>query len=441
MDQKPHKSEQIAMSHESISESSTPVKKPHIQATKHLDSNFMSPTPESTDKALFIRSKKEPAILSDKHKILSDLFNSMTTSLRLLNLHKKLPTFKNLCLQVEKLTGRKFSYMHLAQMKFILPEAIQTDKILLHNNKTLTMEPDIKVKLLFDVVEGHTEHSDHIALCITFSDRLLKFVCTHSEGCDVPEAELPEPFNQKEIKITNVDSISEKEKLQNVEESEIINPPSHLDPSFSRHFTKKENEDTIAEKEGSYLDPVKVKHESTFEPVVNECTPMKPPLLHDRISVLTPDLSTPKRSMATEDNNLKNMASQKEMGSSVIAKKSLNFSNLDNEVVVFEEKAVSVSVPSGKYEEKSCLSDCDLVETIYNIFLSANFSSITKSELSHKILVNNFDIIENGEIEDQIDDLVKKVPDWISKKVASSGDLLYNINKGLDLKSVTEKLM
>lgn len=437
MDQKSHKGEQTAMPHQSMlpmadkssSESSTPIKKLHIQATKHLDANFTSPTPEKTDESFNIRSKKEPAKLPEKYSILSDLFNRMTTSLRLLNLRKQLPTFQNIRSQVEKLTGRKFSYKHLAQIKFVLPEAIQTDKILLHNNKTLTMEPDIKVTLLFDVVEGHIEHSSYIALCHTFSSRLLKFVNTHSEDCDVPEAELPEPFNQKEI-TTKTLTLMETVTLPNVEEHEILNP-SHLEPSFIRHFVKKEKEDTTSEKEiglSSCLDTV--KHEKIFE-VVNGVTLVKPPLLNAE----TPDLSTPKRSVPTEDNK----DSQKVMESNIFAKRSLKFSDDDYEGGLMEEKSISGSVPCEKAQENSCLSD--LIETIYNIFLSAKSCSITKSELVHKILVNNFDIIENGEIEDQIDVLVNKVPDWISKKVAPSGDLLYNINKGLDLKSVTGKVM
>nr|GEX59873.1 CDT1-like protein a, chloroplastic [Tanacetum cinerariifolium] len=118
----------------------------------------------------------------------------------------------------------KFSYKNLAQIKFILPEAVQTEKILLHNNKTLSVEHDIKVALNFDVVEGHIEHSDYMALSHAFSRRLFKLVNKHSEVFDVPEAELPEPFNQREIIVSApalpVDS-------SNIAEAELLNP-SHL---------------------------------------------------------------------------------------------------------------------------------------------------------------------------------------------------------------------
>ncbi|KAJ9545854.1 hypothetical protein OSB04_025561 [Centaurea solstitialis] len=463
----------LPVADKSCLEASTPIKKPHIHESQHLDASIATPTPQKTEETLNIRCKKEPAKLPEKYGTLSEFFDRMTTSLRLLNLRKQLPTFQNICRQVETLTKRKFSYRHLAQIKFIFPEAVQADKILLHNKKTLSMEPDIKVTLLFDVIEGHIEHSPYIALCHTFFNRLTKFVNTHPEGCDVPEAELPEPFNQKEITVSanSLPVDSSVETLPNTDEAELLNP-SHLHPSFSRHFSRTDVEesaktellptpvspssvtsDTTNDKDigfSSCLDSV--KQEEALK-VVNEDTPMKPRLVLDKITIDTPDLSTPKRSVPTE-NKIKSVASQKEMASNLVAKRSLDFSFGDDEGELLEEKTtcdrkvedatsknetIAQSGLKAHQDTSSCLSD--LVETIHNIFCSAHCSSITKRELVHKILVDSFDVIESGEIEEQIELLVNKVPDWISKKVDPCGDFLYIINKGSDLKSIAERLM
>lgn len=76
---------------------------------------------------------------------------------------------------------RKFTYSHLAQIKYILPEAIQIEKILVHDKKTLCMKPDMKIGLLFDVVKGHSEQSDFLALLQLFASRLLSFLIKHPQ--------------------------------------------------------------------------------------------------------------------------------------------------------------------------------------------------------------------------------------------------------------------
>ncbi|KAI3681310.1 hypothetical protein L6452_36100 [Arctium lappa] len=306
-------------------EASTPVKKLHIHASQHLDANFVTPTPEKTDETLNVRCKKEPAKLLEK----------------LLNLRKQLPTFQNICRQVETLTKREFSYRRLAQIKFIFPEVVQADKILLHNKKTLSMEPDIKVTLLIDVIEGHVEHSLYIALWHTFSI-----------GSSSLSIHIQRHFSRKDVEESTKTELS----------------PLPVSPSSITSNTTNNKE--IDFSPCSDL----VKHDKVLQ-VANEDTPMKPPLVLDEITIETPDLSTPKRSIPTK-NKLKSVVSQKGMASNLFAKRSLDFSTADDE----------------------------------------------------------------GEIEKQIELLVNKVPDWISKKVDPCGDFLYNINRGSDLKPVTERL-
>ncbi|XP_071728575.1 CDT1-like protein b [Rutidosis leptorrhynchoides] len=461
------------------SESFTPVKKLHDDGMQLLDISLVSPTPEKTNETVNMRSKKEPVQLPEKYELLSELFNCMITSVRLLNLQKQLPIFRNICRQVEILTERKFTYKNLAQIKFIIPEAVQTDRILLHNKKTLCMEPDIKVTLLFDVVEGHVEHSAYLALSRLFSSKLSKFVNTHSEDSDVPVAELPDPFNQRETTVS-VNLLPATKESANVNEAELLNP-SILPPSFKRHFSvKAAKESAKTDLLPSPLAPSSLESDTTINTkVTNEDTPMKIPSILGEMSIVTPDLSTPKRSVPTEDKQ-KSVLTQKPIASSLFAKRFLDFSN--DEDVCLEKKMVHVDilfwpiglvgnlcrsswfkeVESGTIAEgKSCntskndvitqsglklqqdISGClsALAKTMYNIFQSANRSLITKRELVYKILVNNIDIEETVEIEEQIELLVKKVPDWISKKDDPSGDYLYNINRGLDLKSITERLL
>ncbi|KAJ7970140.1 CDT1-like protein a, chloroplastic [Quillaja saponaria] len=87
--------------------------------------------------------------------------------------------------------------MHLAQMKYILPEALNIDKILIPDKKTLFMKPDMKITLLFEVVEGHSEESAYRALQQVFISRLSEFFHEHPEATNVPEALLPEPFGKQ----------------------------------------------------------------------------------------------------------------------------------------------------------------------------------------------------------------------------------------------------
>nr|GEY83767.1 hypothetical protein [Tanacetum cinerariifolium] len=106
----------------------------------------------------------------------------------------------------------------------------------------------------------------------------------------------------------------------------------------------------------------------------------------------------------------------------------------------FNQREITVSAPALPVEdtEKGVIaqsglkpfqptSDCltDIVKTIHNISRSIQCSFITQSELVYKILVNNLDIVEREEIEEHLEVLVNKVPDWITK----------SFNKGMDLKS------
>ncbi|KAL3835320.1 hypothetical protein ACJIZ3_010056 [Penstemon smallii] len=424
-----------------VQSSSKSPKKEGIIETHHLEEEtFSSPTPAKTKEPSRCQRKSEIVELPEKYGNLLDFFNRMSSSLRLLNLRKKTPTFQNISSQVEILTERKFSFKHLAQMKHILPEAIQVDKILLHDEQTKCMIPDMKVALVFDIVEGHCEESVFVALSNLFSSRLREFCISHDEDSDVPEAVLPEPFNQRNI------TIKEEPTFHNLSatcETEILNP-SHFPPSFKRHFNHKAiasgteqsdlpsdikfasvaNEDN--EKSRTFLN-------SSSEASEYEKTPIKLPSKSGSILVETSVQSTPARpispkaSVLTCEDDKKSTANQISQQPTTTVKKSLDFSSMSNEDTTISHKKTSV-----------CSSD--LVLLIHQIFKSVKFSPITKQELVQKIIMYDCEIDEQSEVETQMEHLEKLVPDWFFKKLAPSGDFLYNVKKVSDLNSICERI-
>uniref|UniRef100_A0ACD5TNN8 Uncharacterized protein n=1 Tax=Avena sativa TaxID=4498 RepID=A0ACD5TNN8_AVESA len=138
--------------------------------------------------------------LLEKHKNLLNLFNRMDSSIRLLRLRKKLTTFKNIATQVEVLAKRKFLYTHLAQMKHLFPEAIQINRVLLHDEKSTCMYADMEITLAMDSVECNNPHeSPAMAICEAFRSKLLCFLESPHKVIDIPKATLPEPFNREEL--------------------------------------------------------------------------------------------------------------------------------------------------------------------------------------------------------------------------------------------------
>jgi len=79
---------------------------------------------------------------------------------------------------------RRFTYSHLAQLKYIMPEAIVINKILLRDDITCCMKPDLQVNLVVGAVEsvkkqkGETAYS---ALRRIFRQRLVDFFRDHPE--------------------------------------------------------------------------------------------------------------------------------------------------------------------------------------------------------------------------------------------------------------------
>ncbi|KAL0417354.1 UNVERIFIED_CONTAM: CDT1-like protein a, chloroplastic [Sesamum latifolium] len=304
---------------EKLKISSISPHKERIVEINDVEEDFSSPTPVKTKEPSRIKSKEELAELPEKYCTLLEIFNRMTSSLRLLGLRKRTPSFQNISIQVEILTGRKFLYIHLGQIKYILPEAVQIDKILVHDEKTKCMKSDMKITLVCDVVKDHQEESEFVALSNLFTSRLRDFYITHPEGCGVPEAALPEPFSSRSISI-NGDSISADSSV--LSETEILNS-SHLPPSFKRHFhqkaaaTEMEKTDILS----SVKSACEVNGRDGWRV---QSTPM--------------GSISPTRSVLTCEDETKTTASQTSKQSTSAAKKSLDFYGMDGEDTIFSQK-------------------------------------------------------------------------------------------------------
>ncbi|XP_011035404.1 PREDICTED: CDT1-like protein b [Populus euphratica] len=522
-----------------------------IETRKSLEASmFASQTPAKTNEPLHAKFREGELEILERYKTIVELFDSMNCSLRLLVMRKKSPAFQNIAAQVKVLTQRKFSYGHLARIKYLLPEAIQMDKILVHDKKSLCMKPDIKIGVLFDVVEGHDEESDFIALRQVFASRLVDYFIKHPEACDIPQAILPGPFNQSKEAASEekagdhsmavfcepFNEISEtiapepmitdqsREYLPAAIESQMLSAPSHLCPSFNRHFSRKtfseekvqllaspvpasvspsgdlHNEHLNEARTGEFpefcskfnfrtnLDiksgqsrQLCIPHSksTSFNPLPSQ--PINPEVSADvytstspkckpdssagKLLLETPAQSTPRRAMHSSDDKHKDTTGQKQTLSCKPAKRVLDFSYMEADKGASEYyeflhdssaqplagsssllKKVEGSLGHSSVDQKTCQSDTvhqqmsiqlpDLVSLVHHIFQSVNFSPITKEELVHKIILDSLDIVDRREVEEQIGILEKRVPDWICRLPAPSGDVLYKIKKMSDLDTV-----
>ena len=76
---------------------------------------------------------------------------------------------------------RRFSYGNLAQLKYILPEAIVIKKVMMLDERTSCMKPDLHVTLNVDGIENSESESGHSHLRKIFRSRLSDFAKAHPE--------------------------------------------------------------------------------------------------------------------------------------------------------------------------------------------------------------------------------------------------------------------
>ncbi|XP_058208425.1 CDT1-like protein a, chloroplastic isoform X2 [Rhododendron vialii] len=168
---------------------------------------------------------------------LGKFFDSLDSSIRLLRLKGSTSTYTNIRPKIEYLTDRRFSYAHLAQLKFLLPNVIEIKKVLIHDEQTSCMKPDLHVTLNVYAIKDEEQlkpTSWNSQMRNVFHARLLDFFKAHPEG-EVPEAALPEPFNQSKQDVALNSSFGETSTAVLAESQPAR--ASHLSQSFRKHLS------------------------------------------------------------------------------------------------------------------------------------------------------------------------------------------------------------
>ncbi|XP_073144445.1 CDT1-like protein a, chloroplastic [Henckelia pumila] len=207
-----------------------------------------------SESAAAVKKKKKSADgeikLPEKYELLDNFFNSLDSSIRLLQLKRSATLFTNVRPQVETLTDRRFTHSHLAQMKFIMPDVIEIEKALRRDERTSCIKPDLRITLNVKAIgNGSNAKSDSRnvqQLRKVFRARLVEFYKSYPEGDDVPEDELPEPFNRwKEDYSRNLVCASVSSSTSETPGAELLfgDPAnaSYRSLSFRRSFTPRDS--------------------------------------------------------------------------------------------------------------------------------------------------------------------------------------------------------
>ncbi|XVF32413.1 hypothetical protein REPUB_Repub17cG0080300 [Reevesia pubescens] len=186
----------VALSVQEIRQVAQTRRKPPTDQVKSArKQTFSTPTESSPPKTSGDCLDKLP----EKYEILCEFFYSLDSAIRLLRLKGSMQTFTNISPKIEYLTDRRFSYGHLAQLKHILPEAIEIKRAMIFDEKTSCMKPDLHVSIIVDAIDfGDKSKSEtkNLKLRKVFRARLTNYLKAHPEVDEIPEEDLPEPFNR-----------------------------------------------------------------------------------------------------------------------------------------------------------------------------------------------------------------------------------------------------
>ncbi|XP_020579631.1 CDT1-like protein a, chloroplastic [Phalaenopsis equestris] len=468
----------------------------------------------------------DTAKLSENYEMLAEFFNCLDSSIRLLRLKGALPTFTNISASIQHLAERRFSYKHLAQMKHILPEAISIKKVLLRDEATCCMKPELQVSLQPDAVEINLElkgECSYSALRKLFRARLVQFAREHSKEAEIPEETLPHPFgHMKSSMSTETNKLGPSMptgSLPVAHPAETLTKVSHFSPTFQRRFSARtscsdkirtplaSSNDTATNVDSlvfSFPSPVKFSsmppiHKSSLfsspgrrhlvsnlqqteedskmltsahssipsEILSLESTPVKDVLSSTRLMMTTtPELHTPKRSLKSTIDDTPQKPHVKRARTKLfptprknskldVAENFSENSPAEDDVIGFlpesllqdireKEKTVmeelEANVAEARLRRKMIASLPKLFDFILLIFQSGNRSVITKQELVHKILSCNCSVVDRNEVEEQLKLIEELVPDWILRKEATSGDIIYRVNKMSSSQEIRQRL-
>ncbi|KAI3760164.1 hypothetical protein L1987_50555 [Smallanthus sonchifolius] len=457
------------------------------EAAKHLRKPDLKPS-ISTDPLKSAAAATETLIskpntsrsLPEKYEMLNTFFDRLGSSIRLLRLKGSMSTFTNISRQVEILTDRNFAYSHLAQLKFLLPEALEIKKILVRDDRTSCMKPDLHVTLNFSIVQDDeklTSDSAFLLLSKLFRSRLLSFCKSNPEGDEVPEDELPEPFNRSKsssysvaIQKANQDSVHDITSPI-IEQQPIA--ASLMPQSFKRRFSKQvlsQNVDHESACVSNVLSLVKLSSKLPETPIKGvmtiDGTPVK--LVSTPLSA-TPAQSTrpPVRGFMTPDEDP--VMSPSKLTRRASGKRSITFdtplksktppikrvstddddlfdilsddllaSIKEKELKTLHEKNPEIS--QAKWRKQMIAGLPKLFDTLLFYFQSVKRTVITKEELMKMITLSQLEIVDRREADEQVRLLQELAPEWIYEKTASSGDLLICVNKISSPESIRARL-
>ncbi|CAM0908372.1 unnamed protein product [Alopecurus aequalis] len=446
--------------------------------------------------------KRRPEVkLPESYEKLCEFFNCFESSTRLLRMKGSKATFPNICASVQNLADRRFTYGNLAQLKYIMPEAIVINKILLRDDKTCCMKPDLQVNLLVDAVEGslmQKGETRYSALRRMFRQRVVDFFRNHPQGGDIPEHELPHPFTQTKPSVAQIAPrfVPEAVPAPSLAELQPV-AMSHMPHSFKRMFSKRALTSPATASTTSPLANTKTSAASSLKPVpssvsggidhesqvqekggkdvalrfgASEGTPAKFASTPVRLMAGTPGLHTPKRpmsatlcetpplTMAKRSARAKLfMTPTKDASSMEEENQSTSTSavDADDELLSFLPKSLLQSV---KQKEERALEEketgyADQVQRqklisslpstfdiIFLIYQSRQRSVLNKQELVDSIIDRSPKIVDKAEIEEQLRLLQEFVPEWISEKTALSGDVLCCVDTSLSQSEVRQRL-
>ncbi|KAL6208919.1 hypothetical protein ACLB2K_019862 [Fragaria x ananassa] len=93
------------------------------------------------------------------------------------------------------MSDMRFMFGHLVQLKYILPEVIETKKMLVVDKQTGCVKPDLRVALNVQALQNDVKFNKTLNLRRVFRDRLVEVLRSH------PEETLPHPFNYGQLDI------------------------------------------------------------------------------------------------------------------------------------------------------------------------------------------------------------------------------------------------
>lgn len=221
-----------------------------------------------------------PVKLPEKYELLDDFFRGLDSSIRLLKMRSSSTTFTNINAKMEGLTDRRFTYNHLAQLKFLLPEVIEIKKMLVLDERTSCMKPELHVTLNANgvVIDEKLISSSSVSIQLRniFRNRILNFFKSHPEGDDVPEEALPGAFGaSKQEHLMNLSRPVGAPLMDETPIGSMQKPPaavSHLAQSFRRSFSHRAS---IGDAEKAKQHPTVVAHtpiRPVSEPQIATCS-------------------------------------------------------------------------------------------------------------------------------------------------------------------------